>query len=121
MPFSTVFQLYQGGQCTYPCFPGVLLTSTPHNTLFKPLTAFPHDHYGTMDSGERPMNPIETTIINPQKEYWLSQDRTRDLLFSSPVHYRLRYGLCIAGPCSLYNTRQLSEKAKLHVHLKLTF
>ena len=30
MPFSTVFQLYHGCQCTYPCFPGVLLTSTPH-------------------------------------------------------------------------------------------
>ena len=25
MPFSTVFQLYCGSQCTYPCFPGVLL------------------------------------------------------------------------------------------------
>ena len=24
--FSTVFQLYFGVQCTYPCFPGVLLT-----------------------------------------------------------------------------------------------
>ena len=31
MPFSTVFQLYHSGQCTYPCFPGILLTRTPHN------------------------------------------------------------------------------------------
>ena len=43
-PFSTVFQLYRGGQCTNPCSPGVLLTSTPHNILSKPLAAFPHDH-----------------------------------------------------------------------------
>ena len=26
-PFSTVFQLYRDGQCAYPCFPGVLVTS----------------------------------------------------------------------------------------------
>ena len=42
MPFSTVVQLYHGGQCTYPCFPGVLLTSTP---LSKLLAAFPHYHF----------------------------------------------------------------------------
>ena len=35
--FSTGFQLYWGSQCTYPCFPEVLLTST----LSKQLAAFP--------------------------------------------------------------------------------
>ena len=40
-PFSTVFQLYRGGQCTYPCFPGVLLTSTPHNIPSKATDSFP--------------------------------------------------------------------------------
>ena len=44
MPFSTVFQLYRGGQSIYPCFPRVLLTSTPHNILSKPLAASPHNH-----------------------------------------------------------------------------
>ena len=44
MPFSTVFQLYCGCQCTYPCFSGVLLTSTLHNILSKPLAAPPHNH-----------------------------------------------------------------------------
>ena len=39
-----VFQLLHGGQCTYPCFPGVLLTSTPHNTFSKSLAALPHNH-----------------------------------------------------------------------------
>ena len=39
-PFSTVFQLYRGGQCTYPCLPGVLLTRTLHYILSKSLAAF---------------------------------------------------------------------------------
>ena len=42
-PFSTVFELYCGDQCTYPCFPRVLLTSTQHNILSKSLAAFPHN------------------------------------------------------------------------------
>ena len=33
MLFSTVIQLYHGRQCICPCFPGVLLTSTPHTIL----------------------------------------------------------------------------------------
>ena len=74
MPFSTVFQLYCGGMCTYPCFPRVLLTSTPHNTLSKPLAAFPHRHLQTAESSERGMNLVAMTIINPQKEYWPSQE-----------------------------------------------
>ena len=43
-PFSTVFQIYRGGECTYPCFPRVLLSSTPQNILSEPLAAFPHNH-----------------------------------------------------------------------------
>ena len=41
---STVFQLYRAYQCTNPCFPRVLLTSTPHNILPSPLAAFAHNH-----------------------------------------------------------------------------
>ena len=44
MPFSRVFQFYHGSQCICLCFPGVLLTSTPHNILSKPLAAFPLNH-----------------------------------------------------------------------------
>ena len=44
VPFSTLCQFYCGGQCTYPWFSGVLLTSTPHSVLSKPLAAFPHNH-----------------------------------------------------------------------------
>ena len=43
-PLSAVFQSYHGCQCTYLCFPGVLLTSAPHNILSKPLAAFPRYH-----------------------------------------------------------------------------
>ena len=72
-PFSTVFQLYRGGQCTYPCFPGVPLTSTLQNILSKPLADFPQPLSKKKDSGERGMNPVAMTIINPQKEYWTSR------------------------------------------------
>ena len=44
MLFSTVYQLCLGGQCTYPCFSRVLLTSTLHNIPSKLLAAFPHNH-----------------------------------------------------------------------------
>ena len=71
-PFATVFQLYHCGQCTDPCFPGVLLTSTPHNILSKPLAAFPLNH--CQNNSEKGMNPVAMTITNPWKEYWLSQE-----------------------------------------------
>ena len=43
-PFSNAVQLYRGGQCIYPCFLRVLLTSTQHNIISKPLAAFPPYH-----------------------------------------------------------------------------
>ena len=90
MPFTMVFYLYRGGQCTYLCFPGVIFTSTPHNILSKPLAAFPHSH--CPDNGEREMNPVAMIIISPGKEYnGLAGDGTSDLQFSSPQRYPLRY------------------------------
>ena len=56
-PFSTVFQLYCGGQCTYPCFPGVLITNAPHSILYKPLAAFP------MDRGKKEMKARLQCIV----------------------------------------------------------
>ena len=44
MPFSTVFQIYRGNHCTYPCFPGAFRTSAPYNISTKPLAAFPHNN-----------------------------------------------------------------------------
>ena len=65
-PLSTLFLLYHGGQCTYPCFPKVLLTNTPHNILSKPLATFQNIH---RRNNERGMNSVGMTIINPMKEY----------------------------------------------------
>ena len=40
-PFSKVFHLCRGDQCTYPCFPGDLKTSAPHNYSFQATGCFP--------------------------------------------------------------------------------
>ena len=37
---NSISVIYPCDQSTYPCFPRVLLTSTPHNFLSKPLAAF---------------------------------------------------------------------------------
>ena len=83
MPFSAEFQLYRGGQCNYPCIPGVLLTNTQHNIPSKPLSAFPLTIVETIDNGSR-----EEWILSQ----WLSsvlgrnigriENRTSDILFS---------------------------------------
>ena len=74
MPFSTVFQLYRSGQCTYSCFPGVLLISDLHSILSKPLAVSHTTIVETMDSSEREMNPVAMTIINPRRVYWPSRE-----------------------------------------------
>ena len=57
--FSTVFQLYHGGPCTYPCSSGVILTSTPHNIPSEPLELLCHTTIvETTDSVERGMTPV---------------------------------------------------------------
>ena len=92
-PCLTVFQLYHSGQCSYPCFPGGLLTITQLNILSKPLAAFPHNHCQTRDSGEREMNPVVMTIISPLKEYCRSHGSNQRLsvLKSAALSTRLGY------------------------------
>ena len=70
MPFSTVFRLYRGGQCIYPCFPGVLLTGTAHNILSKQLGAFPHNH--CRNNGQR-WESNESCRDDYHQEYWSSR------------------------------------------------
>ena len=43
--FSTLLQLYQNGQLTFSCFPGVSLAKTLHNILLK---LFPNYKYFTL-------------------------------------------------------------------------
>ena len=52
---------------------------------------FPTKPLSIQRTAVRGMNPVTMTIINPRTEYWPSRDRTIDLLFSSPAHYRLSY------------------------------
>ena len=66
--------LCHSDQCTYPCFPGVLLTSTLYNILSKPLAAFPHNHSrNTRQWWERNESCRNDYDINAWKEYWPSQ------------------------------------------------
>ena len=90
MPFSTVFQFHRGGQCTCPCFPRVLLTSTTLNIFPSHWLPSQIPIVETTDSGERGINLVAMTVINSRKEYWPS--RGSSLLFSSPQRYRLSYG-----------------------------
>ena len=70
MPFSTVFHLYRGvpvhlSMLFYSC----LTSTTPHNILFKPPAGSPITIVETMDSGEKGMDLVAMTIINPRKKY----------------------------------------------------
>ena len=74
------------GQCTCPCLPGDLFTSTPHNILSKPMAIFHIIVVKTMDRNEEGgMNPAATTIVNPRKECW--PNLGSNLRFSSPICY----------------------------------
>ena len=70
-PISTLFKLYHGSQCTWPCFPRVLFTRTQHNILFKPLAAFLHNQ--CQNNGQRSgrgMIPVAMTdTVIKKKEY----------------------------------------------------
>ena len=90
--FSTVFQLYRGGQCTSPYFPGVLLTSTPHNILSKPMAAFPHNHCRKNRQQWERTDPVAMTIMNPQKGYWPSRGSNQRPPVRKPAMLRLSYG-----------------------------
>ena len=79
-PFSMLFQLYCRGQCTYPCFSGILFTSTLHNMLSKPLAAFPYNHcQNNREWQER--NESSHNDYNQSMERTLAKpgDRTSDL------------------------------------------
>ena len=87
MLFSTAFQLYVffGGQCTYPCFPGILLISTPYNIHPKSKTAFLHNH--CQNNGQQwQKNEFCRNDYHQSYETILAKqgDQTSDLL-SSPV------------------------------------
>ena len=78
---------------TYPCFPGVLLSSNWYSILSKPLAAFPHNHCQNnrqlWERNESCCNDYHSIL---GKNIGQPGDWTRNLLFSSPQCHRLRYG-----------------------------
>ena len=99
-PLLTLFQLYLGCQCNYPCFPGIVI-STPHNILSKSLAAFPHNH--CRDHGqrwERNESCRNDYHLSSERVLAAPGDRTSDLLLSSPARYRLSYWARQRGECS---------------------
>ena len=98
---STVFQLYHGDQCTYPCFPE-FFWPVLHNILSKPLAAFPHNH--CRNNGQRWEEWIllqwPSSIFG--KNIGQAGDRTRDLLFSRLQCYQLSYGARLAEIWFIY-------------------
>ena len=96
-PFSTVFQLYHGGQCTYPCLPGVLFTNTAINILSKPLTTYPHkvllSKRWTAVRAEWILSQWLSQFLGKSIDRW--EVRTSDLLFSSPLSTGARH---VHGP-----------------------
>ena len=62
-PFSTVFQLCNNGQCTYPCFPGVLLTSTPPVAIINPWK----ESWPSWGSNQRP--PVLKSAMLPAEQW----------------------------------------------------
>ena len=64
---ATLFQLYDGGQCTFLCFRGVSFTATAHNFLSKPLSVSHIKITEILIANERRINPVIMTNINPRK------------------------------------------------------
>ena len=86
MVLNAVFNIFQ---CTCPCFPGVLLISTRHNIISKPLAAFAQ-HYRrnkwTAVREERILSQLIPSILG--KNIGRCVDRTSDLPILSPIRDR---------------------------------
>ena len=89
-PFLTVFQSYHGDQCTYQCFPGVLLTSTPHNILPKLLAAFPHSRNNEQRSEKNGSCRNDSYQFS---ERISAEKRIETATSRPPLRYRLSYGV----------------------------
>ena len=98
--FNAVFnsiQLNHGRQCTYLCFPGILLTSTPHNILSKPLATFPRNNCGN-NGQRRDRNDFCRNDYHQSSEEYLPSRRSnqRPLVLKSAMlmteHGRIQRG-----------------------------
>ena len=118
MRFWTVFQIYRVGLCTYPCFPRVLLTSTPHN-IFPKHTG----HFPTCSSSKQWTVVREEWILSQ----WLpsifgktigpaggSNQRPPVL---SPIHHRLSYGARCDSVWHNFILQQRRVESKIRLHV----
>ena len=72
-PSLTVFQLYRGGQCNLSLLSWSFFFFNQCSAQYSSQAAGCLTVVETTDSGERGMNPVAMTIINPRKEYWLNR------------------------------------------------
>ena len=66
--FSKLSQLYRGGQFILSMIPGASFTGVHTITFPSHWQLFHVAIVETIDSGERGMNPVAMSIINPRKE-----------------------------------------------------
>ena len=80
--FLNSISLYRSGQFTSPCFSGIPLSSTEHNTFFPSHWLVSHIIIvEAMDSGERGMNPVAMTCHeSSEKNTGQAGERTSALL-----------------------------------------
>ena len=97
--FLTVFQLYHGGQFTYPSFHEALLTSSLLRIIFFPSHRL-LSHVNiveTIDSGRSGMNLVVMTIINPRNKYlptWGSNQRLPKYIGKDSVYIKRSWTVC---------------------------
>ena len=76
MPFSTLFQLYRGGQCIYPCFPRIFLPV--FCTIFIPSDGLLSHIVEIMDSGESNQSHRNDYHQSSERIFPKSGNRTSD-------------------------------------------
>ena len=86
---STLFQLYRGAKFTFPCSPGVSFVITPHNSLSKPLAAFPH-HHSRWTAVREKNQPCRNDNHRSSDRNWQRRGSNQLPLFSSSVSEWLR-------------------------------
>ena len=84
--FNSISVISQQPVSTHPCFPGLLTIFFPSHWLLSHKTIDK-----TTESAERGMNLVIMTIINPSREYWLSQGLNQQPPGLKTTCYRLSY------------------------------
>ena len=112
--FSSLFQFYRGGLCTYQCFHGIILTGTSHNILSKPLAAFPLNHHRNNGLGwQRNESCCNDYYQSSEMIGLLAEPGIEPATFCSQVLYGTDYVLVWTNP----NWRTRTHTSKLPLNL----